>query len=281
MGETETNFQTFWNEGCCLPTDDPRYEIYRRWVTTKGMSLGDLCYIDFLCRLLKSGDAIVPSKKPRPKRPQSLDNFPLDNFMDAEGEAVCNFVVNHVLRELKTFFRRPELADLFNWPADFIDLLVKQGMRRFSLLRFEAEEQTCRDAIDQKRKEQQAIEQEMKAIEQELIAGTLNHTIYTLRRKYCPAVPRKRGRQPDPWGAFILLAILEHISEKAGQKPGKAEYDEALIVMRKARGKNSTSTPRQSEQNAYKRIEKLKEAHRRSWRSDLRSLKKKAFLLLA
>jgi len=136
MGETATDFQTFWNEGCCLPPDDPRYEIYRRWVTTKGMSLGDVCYIEFLCRVLKFGDATVPRKKPQPKRPQSLDNF-----MGAEGEAVCNFVVNQVLQELKKGFRRPELADLFNWPAEIIGLLVKVGMLRFSVLRSESRSQ--------------------------------------------------------------------------------------------------------------------------------------------
>jgi hypothetical protein len=82
---------------------------------------------------------------------------------------------------------------------------------------------------------------------------------------------RKTGRRHDRWGAFLLLAVSEHLRKKSRSKRPTL-YLLAAGLLRAARGQPRKSSY-QERTNAKALVHKLKKSHPK-WKSDLKILER-------
>lgn len=91
-------------------------------------------------------------------------------------------------------------------------------------------------------------------------------------KEYRP-IQKEKGRKPDPWGSFFLLAVTQHLREKS-KKP---HYLTAATLLEILRGLSTGARlikqgKYHKRKNADEKIRKLKKAHRK-WASHLKSAK--------
>ena len=243
---------------------DPRYKLYRN-IYDLG---GDHEYVDYLCEILKFGDHSIQYVRVASQALKSNEASTAKADKSKATSDIVSFIESPLARLFGSIVVLETAAEVEKiHPGINLELDVEMIGRIVGNARLEA----ATYELSQLKKNLKHYEESFES--QRLLLNGLSkkEPIGKVLMEYSlnPELrPQKRGKKPDHWGSFFMLALTEYFRKKSD----KAHYLEVRRLLNNLRGQRNKSS-RADRTSAQTRVSQLKRSHP-DWPSHLQLVTK-------